>query len=159
MPEDHAGFGHADGEAWASARRCRWWSAGHLRQSEVEHLHRAVGLDLDVGGLQVAMRDASLVRGFQRVGDLPRDAQSFIERHRPFRRFALDVLHHQVIWADVVQRANVGMIQRRDRARLLLEAFGEPFVRDFDRYMRSSRVSRALYTSPIPPAPMGSMIS
>ncbi len=58
----------------------------------------------------------------------------FIERHRTFGRFALDVLHHQVIRADVVQRANVGMIQRGDGPRLLLEALGELFVGDFDGY-------------------------
>ena len=39
-----------------------------LRQSEVEHLHFAVRSDLDIGGFQVAMNDAALVRGFQRFG-------------------------------------------------------------------------------------------
>ena len=53
-----------------------------LRQTEVEHLHRAVGADLDVGRLQIAMDDALLVRGFERLGDLlarsaaPRRAES-----------------------------------------------------------------------------------
>ena len=55
-----------------------------LREAEVEHLHRAVGADLDVGGLQIAMNDALLVRGFERVRDLPRDRQRFGER-RPRR--------------------------------------------------------------------------
>ena len=36
--------------------------------------------DLDVGGLEVAMDDALLVRGFERVGDLPRDRQRVGER-------------------------------------------------------------------------------
>ena len=52
----------------------------HLRQPEVEHLHRAVGPDLDVRGLEIAMDDALLVRGFERVGDLPRDRQRFVDR-------------------------------------------------------------------------------
>ncbi len=42
---------------------------------------------------------------------------------------SLDVLHHQIVGADIVQRADMGMIQRRDRARLALEAItsGEEF--------------------------------
>ena len=50
-----------------SARQRRVESLG---ESEVQHLHGAVGSDLDVGGLQVAMDDAQVVRGCQRVGDL-----------------------------------------------------------------------------------------
>ena len=36
--------------------------------------------DLDVRGLQIAVNDALLVRGFERLGDLPRDRQRFVER-------------------------------------------------------------------------------
>ena len=100
-----------------------------------------------------------LVRGFQRVGDLARDAQRFVERHRPLRRFALDVLHHQVIRADVVERADVGMIQRGHRTRLALETFGELFVRNFDGDVAVQPGVARPYTSPMPPAPMGSRIS
>ena len=53
-----------------------------LRQPEVEHLDRAVGADLDVGRLQIAMDDALLVRGFERFGDLPRDRERLVERKR-----------------------------------------------------------------------------
>ena len=42
-------------------------------QAEVEHLHGAVRADLDIGRLEVAMRDAEFVRGLERVGDLPGD--------------------------------------------------------------------------------------
>ena len=54
----------------------------HLRQSEIQHLYRAVGLDLDVAGLQVAMNDAFLVGRLQRVRDLARDSQRFVQRNR-----------------------------------------------------------------------------
>lgn len=46
----------------------RW--TGELRESEVQHLHRAVVLHLDVGGLQIAMDEAVLVCRVERVGDL-----------------------------------------------------------------------------------------
>ena len=46
------------------------------------------------------MDDALLVRGFERLGDLPRDGQRLVERDRPARDalgqvFALDELHDQ----------------------------------------------------------------
>ena len=50
-------------------RRCRV-ALERLRQAEVQHLHLAFGRHLHVGGLQVAVNDAFLVRGFQRLGDL-----------------------------------------------------------------------------------------
>ena len=73
-------------------------------ETEVEHLHGAVGADLDVRRLQVAMDDALLVRGFERVGDLSRDRQGVGQR-RPAHRsprvdelrqiLALDQFHHE----------------------------------------------------------------
>jgi hypothetical protein len=51
-----------------------------FRQPEIEHLHRAVGPDLDVGRLQIAMDDAVFVRGLERVGDLLRNREDFVER-------------------------------------------------------------------------------
>ena len=70
-----------------------------------------------------------------------------------------------VLLADVVERADVRMSQLRDRARLAIEAFAElrigreRFGRILIATVRSSRVSRALYTSPMPPAPRGERIS
>ena len=71
--QDHSGFRHADGEG-GRALAASAGSGRQFRQSKVEHLHAAVGFDLDVGGLQVAMRDAPFVGRFQRVGNLMRDA-------------------------------------------------------------------------------------
>ena len=53
-----------------------------LRQSEVQHLHLAVGRDLDVGGLQVAVDDALLMRGFEGFGNLQGQLQGFFNRDR-----------------------------------------------------------------------------
>ena len=67
------------------ARRTTAAVLHRLGQTEVEHLHRAVGPHFDVRGLQVAVDDALLVRGFERFGDLSRDRQRVVERDRPAR--------------------------------------------------------------------------
>ena len=59
-----------DHRSGAVARDC-------LGQAEVEHLHDAVGRDLDVCRLQVPMDDPSRVRRLQRIGDLPGDRERF----------------------------------------------------------------------------------
>jgi hypothetical protein len=99
-----------------SAREC---GLGHLRQAEIQHLHRTIRFELDVRGLQVTMDDALLVRGLERVGDLVGDRQRLVERHRTVvdavgERRPLDQLHHEIVGADVVDVADVRMIQRRD---------------------------------------------
>ncbi len=67
----------------------------------------------------------------QRLRDFRADFQDLIERQRAFaeaigERLALEIFHdqevHAVLRADVVQRADVGMIQRRNRAGLALHA-------------------------------------
>jgi hypothetical protein len=42
-------------------------------QSEIQHLHRAIGRQLDIRRFQVAVNDAAFVRRFERIGDLLRD--------------------------------------------------------------------------------------
>ena len=54
-----------------------------LGQPEVEDFHCAVGPDLDVRRLEIAMDDALLVRGFKSFRDLFRDRQRFVDRDRP----------------------------------------------------------------------------
>src|SRR6478672_8823537 len=85
------------------------------------------------------MYDALFVRRFQRVRDLPGDGESFLDRNSsrsdPGRqRRTLHKLHDQVIRPDVVQSANVRMIQRGDGARLPIEAVAELRFGDLDRY-------------------------
>src|SRR5262249_49081342 len=81
--------------------------------------------------LQVAMHDAFFVSGVQRVGDLARGRQRFGERQRSSReafgqRFALDKLENQrgnaVVFLDVVNRGNVGVIECGQQVRLAFEA-------------------------------------
>ena len=56
-----------------------------LRQAEVEHFDAAIGPQLDVGRLEIAVDDAPLVRGLERFGNLPGDRQRFVQRQPALR--------------------------------------------------------------------------
>ena len=47
---------------------------------------------------------------------------------------SFDQLHHQKVGTDVVERADVGVVQRSDRAGFALEAFREALGGNFDGY-------------------------
>ncbi len=105
----------------------------HLRQTEVEHLGVTAPGHEDVGRLDVAMDDARSVRGVERVGNLDPKLDQLFERHRPvadpvFQRLAFEKLHRDeplpAVLADLVNRADVRMVQRRRGARLAHEAVG-----------------------------------
>ena len=78
------------------------------------------------------MDDAGAVRAVERVADLDRNRERFIDRKprrsaQPVReRLAFEILEHQVVElavaADVVDGADVRIVQRGNRARFLLEA-------------------------------------
>jgi hypothetical protein len=78
------------------------------------------------------MRDALGVRGVESVGNLSGVSQCGIKRYRSFEWHAIDELHHEIVRADVVQRADVGMAQRGDGSGFLLEPLGEFGFRDLD---------------------------
>jgi hypothetical protein len=76
------------------------------------------------------VHDALTMGASEGVGDLRAEADGLSGGNRaalqpPMERLAFDVLHHQeidaVLMPDVVQRADVRMIQLRDRARLSVE--------------------------------------
>ncbi len=103
---------------------------GQLRQPEVEQL-RAALRQHDVPGLQVPVDHALPVRGAQGVRDLRGDRQRLLQRQRPFlqalrERLPGEVLHHEehlaLVIADVVERADVRVVQAGDGLRLALEA-------------------------------------
>ena len=91
--QDLAGGGHHRG-----------LDAGH---AEVHQLRLPVGLDHDVGGLDVAVDDAGAVSGVHRFRHRGQDAQGLLRLDAPLladqavERPALDVLHHQVVVAEV----------------------------------------------------------
>jgi hypothetical protein len=77
--------------------------------------------DHDIGRLQIAVKDAAFVRGVQRVGNLARQPHRFILRHRPAQRFPLEILEDQVIGPDIVDLANVWVVDRGNGARFALK--------------------------------------
>ena len=101
------------------------------------------------------MRDVFLVRGLQRRRNLTPQPQHFVERQRTLQRRALHELHDKVVRTDVVQRADVGMVERRHRAGLALEAFGELLLGSLDGDNAvETRISRLPHLTP-PALPYG----
>lgn len=104
----------------------------------------------------------------QAIADVDGTLQELRQRKRSFfetigQRLASQVLHDDVadvvLRADVIKRTDVGVTQRRDGARFTIETlFRFRILRDVGAEdlmatLRSRRVSRAWYTSPMPPAP------
>ena len=87
--------------------------------------------DEDVRGLDVAVDDAGGMRGVQRVGNLDPDVEQRIQAERAggkpiLQRRALQVLHDDertpVLLADVMDGADVRVVQRRRRPRFTRES-------------------------------------
>src|SRR5208337_5014829 len=103
----------------------------YLRQAEVENLGvSALGYE-NIGGLDVAMDDARVMGSVQRLGDVNGQRQ---QRFR-FQRTAADVMLQRhsiekfhgnerstVLLVNVVDGADVGMVQRRGGASFAPEA-------------------------------------
>ena len=94
------------------------------------------------------MPDPFFMRRVERLGDLPRDIQSFFERQRPLldplgKRRLLDQFHYEVVGADVVERADIQMIQRGDGAGFGFEAVRELLGGDFaGDFAAKARITR-----------------
>ena len=101
-----------------------------LRDAEVEQL-RAIPGQRDVGGFEVPVHDSVTMRLGQCARDLASVAQHVLDGERSVdqplgQRCALEILHDEerqaVLVADVVQRADVRMIQAGNRAGFSFEA-------------------------------------
>jgi hypothetical protein len=134
-PQQHAHACHQGRRGDRGRRCCIRYACRQrfecLRQTEIEHLHGAIGPHLDVRGLQIAMNNALLVRRSQRFSNLLRDRNAFVERHRALgnaicKRRPFDELHDQspgaVRFFKAVNCRDVGMIQRCENLGFTLEA-------------------------------------
>ncbi len=104
-----------------------------LGEAEVEELRGAAPGHQDVGRLEIAMQNAAPMRLFERARDRQRRSNDIVDGERAAKRLTLDVLEDEIIRTEIVELADVGMVQRRDGARLLfepLEVIGQPLDRD-----------------------------
>jgi len=122
---DHAGVGPELGTRVAGG------GLGGFRESEVQDLHLTVGADEHVFRFQVAMHDALVMRGGEAARDVAGELQRFLLRQCASRqsiaeRLALKEFSHRerrpVDAAEVVDRENIRMRERRDGFRLPLES-------------------------------------
>jgi len=139
-PEDRAFLGERLGLGGKRGIIVRFCLTGALTtaggEPEVQE-HRAVLRNNDVAGLHVAMDDALSMSFVERSGHLDTVAKRLLQRERTFlqalgERLAFEILHDEkidaVFGSDIVEGANVGMIQARHRPRFLLEALPELLV-------------------------------
>ena len=83
------------------------------------------------------------MRALERTRDRARQPHRILDRHRAAQGLAVDVLHDQVVRTDVVQRADIGMVQRSNRPRLLFEPARVRTLQRLDRHDTvESRVAR-----------------
>ena len=98
--------------------------AGEPRDTEVEQLgvrRSTLPNDHDIGRLQIAVKNAAFMRGVQCVGNLARQPHRFVSRNRTAERFPLEILEDEVVGSDVVDLANVWMVDCGDGARFTLK--------------------------------------
>ena len=107
--------GHVVGGAHDVAG-ARHGGGGQARHAEVHDLHRAVLVDEDVGGLDVAVHDAGLVRVGQPGQDLHDDRHLPVVGHRRRRSHRLlEVLPLEQLHGDVGRAVGVGAeVEDRD---------------------------------------------
>ena len=116
-----------------------------FRQAEVEKLDSLFGEE-DVAGLEVAMDDSLRVRGIQSVQDLRGVVQGLLQRQWTLQRSAFKIFHHQIIRPNVVQMANVWVVQRGNRVSFAAKTFAEVLGGNFDGYIPAQpRIARAIH--------------
>ena len=118
----------------------------YLRQSEIQNFGVPTLSHEEVGRLDVAMHNALRMRGVERVGNLDRQVQQRFHFYRAgadavLQRRAFEQFHGDerlpVLFADVMNGTDVGMIQGGGRLRFSFEArqclrvFGHIFRKEF----------------------------
>jgi len=108
------------------------FDAADFRQPEIQHLH-TVARQHDVLRLDVAMGHAGAMGAVEGIGDLCGEFERLIEGKRALldaggQCLALDQLHHHVAGPDIVERADVRMIQRGHGAGFPFETGAQIFT-------------------------------
>ena len=80
----------------------------------------ALPKDHDIGRLQIAVKNAAFVRSLQCVRNLARQTHRFVRNDGTAQRFPLEIFENEVIGSDVVDLANVWMVDRGNGARFRL---------------------------------------
>src|SRR5579859_3202202 len=105
--------------------------AGNLCQAEIENFGMPAFGDENIGGLYVTMNDIFGVRGVQSVGNFDGNAEELVffngaTGDEVLQGDAVEELHGDertaVFFTNVIDRANVGMIERGSRLCLALES-------------------------------------
>ena len=100
---------------------CRSTGSGHLGQAKIKNFCAPAPRDKNVRRLDVAMHDPGAMRHVERVRNLSRQRDQVAHLHRPSRQVTLQSQARQkfhddeclaVLLADVVDGADVGMVQR-----------------------------------------------
>ena len=101
------------------------------RDPEVHHLHNAFLADHDVGGLDIAMNDAALMRevkrpaSLQRIDQLQRNRKVGAPRNQVFQTLSIDQFHgdegNAALVSHVVHRYDVGVLQAAGGLRLAVK--------------------------------------
>ena len=120
-----------------------------LGQAEVEQLYQPAAGEENIGRRDVAVDDALGMSGAQRVGDLARDVDDLVDRHRATQQSGLQAgtfeqFHGdeglRPLVADFQDGADVGVVQRRGQPGFALEppdridVLGQVFLDDLDRH-------------------------
>jgi hypothetical protein len=101
------------------------------------------------------MDHSFLVSFIKRCSDLNCQAHGFFFRQGTGEGLSLDIFKDKIIGTDIEELANIGMIQRRNGSRFLLESFAVLFLDFLDRYCAAEASVPRLPHFSIPPAPMG----
>ncbi len=129
------GGGHATERARIEHSRVRIVSRllEDARDAEIDHLHFAAIGEEDIGGLEVAVDEATLVRIGQGPAHAGDDRQRLGVRHADKVRCAQDAIerlagqvlhgqvHHRAVAVEVIDRHDIAMRQRLRLARLTLQ--------------------------------------
>ncbi len=120
----------AEHRAGFQGRQCLIAAQVGLREAEIENLGPPLG-EKDVGRLNIPVHDAGRVRDVQAIGQCGGNVEECSEINRTakqplLQRFAVQQLHDNerptIRVTDVVDRADVGMLQSGHRSRFALRS-------------------------------------